>query len=168
MATLKYVDDRIKILRLKEGPDYNIKITGTANGVMNYSIKFANEYGEYIDSRDFKNIAINSQTVIDTIAKNDEKSILNVDENGDGQYDLVYEAESNSDAILLGTDEIEVIEKDEANNKSWVVYFSIVIVGVLILIITILLVHKIITKRRKALIEKYSSYLNGNNNDISV
>ena len=163
-----YVDDRIKILRLKEGPDYNIKITGTANGVMNYSIKFANEYGEYIDSRDFKNIAINSQTVIDTIAKNDEKSILNVDENGDGQYDLVYEAESNSDAILLGTDEIEVIEKDEANNKSWVVYFSIVIVGVLILIITILLVHKIITKRRKALIEKYSSYLNGNNNDISV
>lgn len=156
-----YVDDRIKVLRLKEGPDYNIKITGTADGIMNYSIKLANEYGEYIDSRDFKNISINSQTVIHTIANTDDKSVLKVDNDGNGEYDMVYEAESNSTANLVGEesdDSVKIVQQTDETN--WLVYLILAISACVVLLIIILIIRRKIVKYRKSLIEKYSEYSN--------
>lgn len=154
-----YVDDRIKVLRLKEGPDYNVKITGTADGIMNYSIKLANEYGEYIDSRDFNNIAINSQTLIDTIANDDNKTVLKVDNEGDGEYDLVYEAESNSKASLVEEDKKQIVRETKEKNHR-LLYTIVTIVSVIILFIITLLIRNKIIRRRKALIEKYSDFIN--------
>lgn len=156
-----YVDDRIKVLRLKEGPDYNVKITGTADGIMNYSIKLANEYGEYIDSRDFNNIAINSQTLIDTIANDDNKTVLKVDNEGDGEYDLVYEAESNSKASLVEEDKKQIVRETKEKNHR-LLYTIVTIVSVIILFIITLLIRNKIIRRRKALIEKYSDFINTN------
>lgn len=33
-------DDRIKVLRLKEGTDYDVQIVGTGRGMMDYTIGF--------------------------------------------------------------------------------------------------------------------------------
>ena len=37
------IDDRIKVLRLKEGADYDVQINGTGYGHMNYTIGFMDE-----------------------------------------------------------------------------------------------------------------------------
>ena len=88
-------DDRIKILRLKEGVDYDIQIVGTGRGIMDYTIGFMDEEGEYSDLREFENIKISKTTVIDTVASVSDQTILNVDEDGDGKYDIKYRAEEN-------------------------------------------------------------------------
>ena len=89
-------DDRIKVLRLKEGADYDVKITGTGYGLMDYTIGFMDENGDYSDFRKFENINITRRTTIDTVAEVSEESVLNIDEDGDGKYDLKLRAEENS------------------------------------------------------------------------
>ncbi len=45
--------DKVKVLRLKEGDDYDVKIEGNRRGRMDYSM---DENGEYTDFRKFKEI----------------------------------------------------------------------------------------------------------------
>ena len=92
---LKEADSKVKILRLKEGADYNIKINGTGDGEMDYTIGFVNDEGEYNDLRRFEDIDINKDTVIDTVANTSKKTLLNIDEDGDGKYDLKLQAGVN-------------------------------------------------------------------------
>ncbi len=87
--------DRIKVLRLKEGIDYPVQIVGTGRGMMNYTIGFMDENGDYTDFRRFEKIKITRKTVIDTVAAVSEESVLNIDENGDGWYDLRMRAKQN-------------------------------------------------------------------------
>ena len=56
---------------------------GTGHGIMNYTIGFMDENGEYSDLRKLKNIKITRKTRIDTGASNSDSSILNIDEDGD-------------------------------------------------------------------------------------
>ncbi len=88
-------DDRIKILRLKDGEAYDIKIEGNGIGEMNYTIGFMDENGEYSDLREFNDIEISKRTQIDTVASNSSSTMLNVDSDGDGKYDLKYKAKAN-------------------------------------------------------------------------
>jgi len=88
-------DNRVKILRLKEGPEYKIEIDGNGKGKMTYTIGFMDEDGEYNDMRKFKNIPITKRTKIDTVASRTKTSVLKVDENGDGKYDHIYKASEN-------------------------------------------------------------------------
>ena len=88
-------DDRIKVLRLKEGADYDVQIVGTGRGIMDYTIGFMDENGDYSDFRRFENVKITKHTVIDTVAAVSDESVLNIDEDGDGKYDLRLRAEEN-------------------------------------------------------------------------
>ncbi len=88
-------DNRIKILRLKSGVDYNVRIVGTGSGKMDYTVSYPDEEGNYSDTRKFRSIKITDDTVIDTVAGDVKKSVLNVDSNGDGKYDTVYQAKAN-------------------------------------------------------------------------
>lgn len=88
-------DDRIKVLRLKEGADYNVQIVGTGRGIMDYTVGFMDENGDYSDFRRFENVKITKETVIDTVAAVSDESVLNIDEDGDGKYDLKLRAEEN-------------------------------------------------------------------------
>lgn len=88
-------DDRIKVLRLKEGTDYDVQIVGTGHGIMDYMIGFMDENGDYNDFRRFEDIKITRRTTIDTVATVSKESELNIDEDGDGKYDLKLRAEEN-------------------------------------------------------------------------
>lgn len=88
-------DDRIKVLRLKEGTDYNLKIVGTGRGLMDYTIGFMDDEGNYSDFRRFEDVKITKRTVIDTVAETSKTSTLNIDEDGDGKYDFQLKAEEN-------------------------------------------------------------------------
>ncbi len=125
-------DNRIKILRLKEGSDYDIQIEGNGRGYMNYTIGFMDDSGEYSDLRKFSNVKITKSTVIDTVANNSNSTVLKVDEDGDGKYDLKYKATENS--------------RGEVVDYTYVIYIA---VGVVISIIILTIVIKI-KKRIKA------------------
>ena len=88
-------DDRIKVLRLKEGADYEVQIVGTGHGIMNYTIGFMDENGDYSDFRRFEDIKITRRTTIDTVAAAAKESVLKIDEDGDGRYDLKLRAGEN-------------------------------------------------------------------------
>lgn len=88
-------DDRIKVLRLKEGVDYDVEIVGTGHGIMDYTIGFMDENGDYSDFRRFEDIKITRRTKIDTVATVSKDSVLNIDEDGDGKYDLRLRADEN-------------------------------------------------------------------------
>ena len=123
-------NNRIKVIRLKEGPEYDVKIVGTGYGIMNYTIGFMNEDGEYDDFRKFMNIRITDKTEIDTVADVSENSILKIDEDGDGKYDLKLAAKKNSRGELI--------------KESLVfIYVGIGIFAILVLVLVIYLVRKI-------------------------
>lgn len=90
-----------KVLRLKEGSDYDIKIEGTGNGSMTYSIGFMDDDGEYSDIRSFENIKINNSTQVNTKAKVDSETKMYVDDDGDGKAEKVYVATQNNKAKLV-------------------------------------------------------------------
>lgn len=127
--------DPVKILRLKEGENYDIEIYGTGKGRMNYSIGFMDENGEYTDFRRFNNIKITRNTEIDTVAEVSDKTVLNVDEDGDGKYDLTYEARAN--------------ERGKVVDNSFIVYLILSLVGVLILLILILIIYIKVQKYKR-------------------
>lgn len=126
------IDDRVKVLRLKEGTDYDLELSGTGRGIMNYTIGFMDDDGDYSDLRKFRNIRINKKTKIDTVAAVSSSSVLNIDEDGDGKYDLKMRAEENGYG-------------EEVKIPDWIWYAVIaVVVFILIDIIAI-----IILKRKK-------------------
>ncbi len=124
-------DNRIKVLRLKDGADYDIKIEGNGRGRMSYTIGFMDESGEYSDLRKFTNIRISKRTQIDTVATNSSSTILNVDEDGDGKYDLKYKAKANG--------------RGEIVDYTYLIYISI---GTVVLI-AILIIYIKFKKRSK-------------------
>lgn len=88
-------DDRVKILRLKDGADYDVEIAGNGSGMMNYTIGFMDDGGKYSDLRNFNDIEISPNTKIDTVAQNASVTTLKVDSDGDGRYDIKYKAGAN-------------------------------------------------------------------------
>lgn len=132
-------DNRVKILRLKEGTDYDIQIEGNGNGYMDYTIRFMDDTGEYTDLRKFSDIKITEQTVIDTVATNSDATILNVDENGDGKYDLKYRATENAEGELV--------------NDTYLIYIYIAVgvVAFILVVVAIILIMKHLKSKKSKL-----------------
>ena len=136
-------EEQIKVLRLKEGVDYNVKIVGTGRGIMDYTIGFMDENGDYSDFRRFEDIKITKETVIDTVATVSEESVLNIDEDGDGNYDLKLRADENG----FG---------EEVKQVPWL---YIVIGGIIfVLVVVLVVILKVCNKKRRAEIRAISKY----------
>jgi len=86
-----YGDNRTKILRLREGADYQIDIRGNGEGTMTYTAGFMDENGEYTDMREITDVPITEQTVIQGNAERNDATRLSVDKDGDGRIDQTYE-----------------------------------------------------------------------------
>lgn len=125
--------NKIKILRLKEGPNYDVKIVGNGQGIMNYTIGFMNDDGEYDDFRKFEKIRITGRTVIDSKANISDESILNIDEDGDGKYDLKLSAQSNGYG-------------EEVKNLKWIIYLC---GGILVFLIFNMCIIRHLKKRKE-------------------
>ena len=128
-------DTRVKILRLKDGTDYDVKIKGNGIGRMNYTIGFMDENGEYGDIREFKNIRITKRTVINTVAMESAETVLNIDKDGDGKVDEQYKATENGRGRLV-----------EKSNLPYVI--GGVVAAVLLAVIITVIVHKLRKRKR--------------------
>ncbi len=125
-------DNRVKVLRLKDSDSYDIQIVGTGRGMMNYTIGFMDENGDYSDMRKFRNVKITRDTEIDTVAAHTDNSELNIDEDGDGKYDLKLRADANGYG-------------KEVSMVNWIVY---VIIGAIVFIL-LDIIAIIVYKKRK-------------------
>ena len=128
-------DNQIKVLRLKEGADYDVKIIGTGRGIMNYTIGFMDENGSYSDFRRFEDIKITKQTVIDTVATVSSESVLNIDEDGDGKYELKLRATENGYG-------------EEIKIPTWILY-AIGVACILLLVDGLIITVLILTRKKR-------------------
>lgn len=138
----------IKVLSLDPSVVYDVQLSGTGNGTMNYSVNYLDDSNAIIDYRTFESIPITPTTKIDSNTNNSAGEIsLNIDENGDGTVDKVYSAAVNSVAELTygaETQEPEVVEKvePEKSDDTWVtVMIAVVVIIALVgIILTVILV----------------------------
>lgn len=96
-GTLSYQGDNKedKVLRLLDDENYEICITGTGTGTMDYTIGFVDDKGEYSDMRTFEDIPITSSTTISTNTVSEKNTALKIDEDGDGKFESQYTAGAN-------------------------------------------------------------------------
>lgn len=94
-------DNRVKILRLKDGEKYDIKISGNGKGTMNYTVGFMDENGKYADFRNFENINVTSSSEIAATANSGDNTKLKIDEDGDGRYEQEYVAGPNENGKIV-------------------------------------------------------------------
>lgn len=122
-----------KILRLRDGADYEICINGTGTGTMDYTISYPDENGDHTDERTFRDIPITKDTVIVTSTEKAILSRIDQDTNGNGTFDQSYVARKNGE-------EIELI-------KLYVVALSVI--TILLIVLLIFFKIKRMIKRRK-------------------
>lgn len=124
------MENRIKVLRLKEGKDYEISILGNGKGKMNYTIGFMDDDGDYSDIREFKSIPITKKTAIYTEAKDASSTTLEVDSDGDGKIDTRYVAGVNG-------------KGEKVDFSNYIKLTALVFVSLILLIVILVLISKI-------------------------
>ena len=93
--------DGTAVLRLKENDVYDISITGTGDGTIDYSVGFIDDNGRYSDYRVFSDIPVTPGTVFNAVIDRETSSALNT----------VAQNDDNNDADDNGSDN----ETDEDN-----------------------------------------------------
>lgn len=129
-------ENLVKVLRLREGPDYEIEITGYDTGTMNYSIGFMDDEGRYSDFRTFSNIKVTDEMRASTTAGASDTTTMRIDEDGDGAYDLTLRAGSN--------------EEGEAVDNAGIVIGVFVAYGVLFALVVALVVGSLVRQRERS------------------
>lgn len=89
-------EDQSKVLRLLNDAEYDICITGTGEGTMDYSVSYPNKKGKYTDTRSFEEIPITEKTLILSNTDQGLHTELKVDTNGNGSFDRTYSAWRNT------------------------------------------------------------------------
>lgn len=138
----------IKVLSLEPDIDYDIQLTGTGDGVMNYSVNYMNENEEVTDCREFRSVPITPTTKITSRTNvKTEDMALNIDEDGDGEVDTIWTAAKDAIGSITyeknpkSEEEQEVIEaepqqeseqeneKENFDVEAWKI--ALIVIGVL-------------------------------------
>lgn len=107
-------DKDIKVLSLEPGIAYDVQLIGTGTGEMNYFVNYLDENEKIIDSREFAAVPITPSTKITSNTDNTpEKMDLSIDENGDGEVDIVWSAEKNGKGKITYANTPEPVEEAE-------------------------------------------------------
>lgn len=88
-------NSEIKMLCVRTNSNLTLNLNGTDNGTMDYTIRYYNSDDVLLEERIFENVPITSDTVITTSANYDPQTVLNVDSNGDGNFDVTWTASAN-------------------------------------------------------------------------
>ncbi len=94
-------DGTTKVLRLRDGEEYEIEITGYAEGTMDYTVGFCDEDGVYTDQRTFSAIPVTATMTARTTVARGDATALYVDEDGDGLIDVAWRAGAGEEAEVF-------------------------------------------------------------------
>lgn len=140
----------IKLFVLDSDKQYDIDFNGTGDGTMDYTINYYDEDNKLEDYRNFLNVPLTSSTKMKSSTENTSNVTLDIDSNGDGNYDDVWEADKNTSGSSSTQKAVDGKEyrSSEVNSNTW-----IIIVGVAVAVILIILLIIIIAvggKKKKA------------------
>ena len=86
----------IKVLTLAPNIDYNIELTATGAGEMDYTANYFDDNETIVDSRRFPRVPLTPTTYITANAARAVATQLNIDVDRDGIIDMIWEASANS------------------------------------------------------------------------
>lgn len=135
----------IKVLSLDRGNDYEIELSGTDTGSMDYSVNYFDENGNIEDYREFSNVPLTSRTRIKSSTENSKDVSLNVDLDGDGEVDQIWTAGIKSSAVVTYEREQTVetqesTEEADNNGPGMEVWQIILIISIILIIIIIIII----------------------------
>lgn len=108
-------DKDIKVLSLDSDKQYDVNLNGTGEGTMDYSVNYVNADDEITDYRNFSSVPITKTTVINSSTENSTTVNLNIDNDGDGKVDVVWEAGNKGEGrITVDNTETTAPETTEA------------------------------------------------------
>ena len=85
----------IKVLSLSPNINYDIRLSATDEGEMDYTANYFNDNEAIVDSRKFPQVPLTPTTYITANSASGESTRLNIDTDRDGTVDMIWEAASN-------------------------------------------------------------------------
>lgn len=113
-------DGDIKVAVLDADKVYDVRLSATDDGSMDYSVVYYDENEQITDSRSFPNVPLSKSTEIWTNTDNTVDIALHIDADGDGQEDSVWVAGKNG------------IGAKEKEQSPWIIVLCIVAAVVVI------------------------------------
>lgn len=98
--------DQVKLVRLVQGRDYEVRLEGTGEGEMDYSVSYMDETGAYADERSFEGVPLTEDTTILTSSAQTPETTLDVDEDGDGVTDVRWRAAAGERAERVSREDV--------------------------------------------------------------
>lgn len=124
-------DKDIKVVSLDDDKEYEVTLTGTGEGTMDYSVCYFDENEKRSDYRSFESVPITMTTVITSNTNNDEEITLNIDEDGDGEVDTIWTALENSVGEITFQKNPPKLEDSSGNASTLVIVLVIVAIIVI-------------------------------------
>lgn len=87
VMNLMGVDDEIKMFCVDTGDGYKVSLDATANGVLEYAVRYYDANGDLYDERMVTDVAVTNGMKITTTVDESENTVLEIDEGGNGTVD---------------------------------------------------------------------------------
>lgn len=117
----------IKVVSLDSDKNYDIELTGTGEGQMDYSVSYFDEAERMTDHRSFEAVPITPTTVIKSDTDTEKKDItLDVDIDGDGETDTIWTAAKKSKGTITYEKNPPVAEEASSVSDDNVLIYAIV------------------------------------------
>lgn len=139
----------IKVAILDADKIYDIALAGTGNGTMDYTVNYFDENEAIEDFRGFRSVPITPSTQITSSTDRASTVSLNIDSDGDGVVDDVWNAQKNeigqsenkTDSISSPVNSIPQPPKSSNSVQAWQIVLIVVcvalFVGVLVLVVVL-------------------------------
>ena len=95
------LSDDIKMACIDSSPNFSIVLNGTDTGTMDYDIRYFSSNDEIYKEDSFRNIPVTSGTVIKTGTDESKTTVLEVDDDGDGEIDYYLVPDSSRGTVNI-------------------------------------------------------------------
>lgn len=146
----------IKVLALDPDIDYDIELTGTGVGTMNYSVNYFDDNENIVDYRIFEEVPISQTTIINSNTFNDSAMTLNIDKDSDGEVDEIWSADTKSNAVVSYKDEAKSESQPDPEKKeieSWQIIL-VVCISAFVMIMLIIVISLTVKNSKKTIDNK--------------
>lgn len=144
-------NDDIKIFSLDNQNVYDIDFQGTGEGTMDLSMNYYDADNHLYDTRAFSKVPLTNSVSMTSSTDNSNIVALQIDRDGDGQFDDIWEAGTNSrgSSSTQKQPEYQVISSDSGSNTEIWQIFLIVGCAVFLLLMISVGVPVIIKRERR-------------------
>lgn len=174
----------IKVFSLDPGKDYDVNLTGTGEGTMDYLVNYFDENDNLTDYRSFTSVPVASTTVMRSTTATTTVTTLEIDFDGDGVFESNLQVGKNSEPVnpnpvpattapvVQEPDEPEIPENNGSQMEGWTIVLIVLaivfIVGGIVTVI-VLTTNSSMKKARepKAVVPPVGFYKN-ENKEISL